>query len=265
MASVILMGLDLILPDPLPLIDEVFLLFLTGGSTSELIARFRSQRRLPAEAGEQVRLTLGEERAAREVLASLSPRVSSLIARARLLEEQGYPSRLFRPLQALADQVAERLRFLSDHAGNQARRQNDPWQIRRKIERLEKRVFRLQVGRPTKKLDRLREELVGLKQHEIATYVAIRAAGNHQQALLTLSQQVDALAEDLARIAAEGLTLGGGEVRLKTNELGVLEPTIAEVGRALTEFGRAEAEVEGVAVATSAQLTPQVAGTRSGS
>jgi hypothetical protein len=266
LASVVLMGLDLILPDPLPLIDEVFLLFLTAGSTSELMARFRSQRLLPPEAGDQIRLSLREERDAKELLASLASRANSLIARSRVLEEQGHPARLFRPLQTLADQVAERLLFLADHAAQQARRQNDPWQIRRKIEKLEKRIFRVQVGRPTKKLDRLREELVGLKQHEIATYVGIRAAGERKQALLALSVQVDALAEDLTRISAEGLTLAaGGTLTLKVSELGPLEPTIEEVTRALGEFALAEAEVDGAVVPTASVRTPPVVGTRSSS
>jgi hypothetical protein len=188
------------------------------------------------------------------------------MARSRVLEDQGHPARLFYPLQTLADQVAERLRFLADHTGKQARRHNDPWQIRRQIERLEKRIFRVQVGRPTKKLDRIREELVVLKQREIATYVGIRAAGERKQSLLALSEQVDALAEDFVRIAAEGLaSAAGGESRLKTAELGDLEPTIAKVVRALGEFALAEAEVEGAAVTTATQGTLQADGTRTGS
>lgn len=266
MVSVALMAVDLLLIDPLPLIDEVFLIFLTAGSTSELMARFRSRRRLPPEAGEQVRLSLREQRAAHELLASLPHRVTSLSARARVLEEQGYPARLFGPLQTLSDQVAEGLRFLADHEGKQARRQNDPWQIRRQIKKLEKRIFRVQTGRPTKKLDRMREELVALKEHEIATYVVIRAAGQRSLALAAISDQVDALAEDLTRIAAEGLTPDfPGESRFKTVEIGALEPTIAQVVRALGEFALAEAEVEGAAVETSTLRTPQGAGTRTGS
>jgi hypothetical protein len=155
---------------------------------------------------------------------------------------------------------------LADHTGKQARRYNDPWQIRRQIERLEKRIFRVQIGRPTKKLDRMREELVVLKQREIATYVGIRAAGERKQGLLALSEQVDALAEDFVRIAAEGLASAvDGESIFKTGELEDLEPTIAEVVRALGEFALAEAEVEGAAVTTANQGTLQAAGTRTGS
>jgi len=263
--SVFLMGLDLILIDPVPLIDEVFLLFMTAGSTSELLARFRSMRRLPGVDSSLPRRSLREQRSVQETLGSLSGRVTALIARARLLESQGHPERLFQPLARLPEQIAEQLRGCRDHEAHESRRENDPWQIRRGIAKLEKAISRRQIGRPTPKLERMRAELIDLQQHEISTLDRLAKAGELKDRLLALSSQVDALGEDLANLADDGLVQGGAQVLALPD----LDPAIAAVAHGLQDFALAQAEVDGVLVSgaqvDSAARVPVTPMTRAGS
>jgi hypothetical protein len=266
LVSVFLMGFDLIVPDPLPLIDEVFLLFMTAGSTTELISRFRGLRRLSGDAGDGVRLSLSEQRLVQETLASLPVRISALIARARVLEDLGHPSRLFGPLEPLSERVGEQFRALREHEGQQSRRDNDPWQIRRQIQKLERAIARRQVGRPTKKLERMRVELVALQQHEIGTLARLAVADEGKRVLLSLSSQVDVLADDLTRLAAPDPAGGArSDIPIRTLDLPDLEPALAEVAVALRDFARAEAEVDGAARSASGATTPQAPVTRAGS
>jgi hypothetical protein len=251
-ASVLLMGLDLIILDPLPFIDEVFLLFMTAGSTSELMARFRGARSLPGDGG-RPRLSRRDQRSAQEALSSLSARTTALIARARLLESQGHSGRLFESLQLLPDRIAQMLRSSRENEAFEARSENDPWQIRRRIAKLDKTISRLQIGRPTPKLERMRAELIELQQHEITTRSRLEASDELRDRLLALSQQVDSLAEDLANLADDGIVQGGW----KTLALPDLDPAIADVLAALEHLALAEEEIDGALAAK----TQGVAGT----
>jgi hypothetical protein len=264
--SVFLMGLDLIVLDPLPLIDEAFLLFMTAGTTTELISRFRGLRRLSGDAGDRVRLSLSDQRLVQETLASLPVRISALMARARVLEDLGHPSRLFGPLQPLSERIGDQLQALREHEGEQSRRDNDPWQIRRQIQKLERAIARRQVGRPTRKLGRMRAELIELQEHEIRTLARLAVADEGKRGLLSLSSQVDVLADDLTRLAAPDPAGGArSDIPIRALDLPDLEPALAEVAVALRDFARAEAEVDGAASSASGATTPQAPRTRTGS
>jgi hypothetical protein len=161
--------------------------------------------------------------------------------------------------------VGEQLHALRVHEAQQSRRDNDPWQIRRQIQKLERAIARRQVGRPTRKLERMRAELITLQQHEIGTLKRLAVAEEGKRVLLSLSLQVDVLADDLTRLAAPD---PAGRMRsdtlIRTLDLPDLEPALAEVAVALRDFARAEAEVDGAARSASGATTPKGPGTRTG-
>jgi len=242
MGSVLLMGLDLLIIDPLPFIDEALLLFMTAGSTTELLSRFRSTPRLAAGGEATPRLSRLELRNREAALKSLPVRTTALLARARLLESQGHSAVLFEGLESLPEQVAQMRREGAEHSAYFTRKENDLWQIRRQVEHLARAIGRLQMGRPTPKLEQLRAELIGLQEHELKTLARLKASDDLRERLFALSEQVDALADDLANLADDGLVQGGW----KTALLPDLDPRIAGVVRGLEQLAVAEAEIEHV-------------------
>jgi hypothetical protein len=241
-SSVFLMGIDLLVLDPLPFLDEAFLLFMTASSTSELMSRFRSSPRLASPGKDGQKLTRLELRRREEAVKTLEVRTSSLIARARLLESQGYSGALFESLTKLPERVAELRLESAEHEAFFTRRDNDLWQIQRKIRELGRTISGLPAGKEGGKLASLREQLVALQQHEILVSKRQRSLEQVKSTQLELSLQVDALEADLSNLADDGAVQGGSLAAQRAN----LDPSIEAVVKNLEQFAVAEAEIESV-------------------
>lgn len=238
--SVFFMGLDLLIFDPIPLIDEVFLLFLTASSTAELVSRYRGARSLPSPGGAG-RVPF-DSRARDEAVKTLTTRTTALLARARFLESQGHSPLVFQSLEPLPDRVEQMVRSSHDLEAFLTRSENDPWLVRQRLGRLERDISRAQTGRPTPRLERLRAQATELKKHELRVLTQIERRDDLASKLLALSQQVDALAADFRNIADDGILQGGWKV-LKYPDL---DPAIRDVVGGLEHLRVAEAEIEDV-------------------
>ena len=246
-SSVFLMGIDLLVLDPLPFLDEAFLLFMTAGSTSELMSRFRSSPRLTSPGKDGQKLTRLELRRREEAVKTLAVRTSALIARARLLESQGYSAALFESLAKLPERVAALRRESAEHEAFFTRRDNDLWQIQRRVRELGRTISGLPAGKESPKSASLREQLLALQQHEILVSKRQRSLEQLKSTQLELSLQVDALEADLANLADDGAVQGGS----LASQLANLDPCIEAVVKNLEQFAVAEAEIESVLAAPS--------------
>jgi hypothetical protein len=159
-----------------------------------------------------------------------------------LLESQGYSGALFESLTKLPERVAALRLESAEHEAFFTRRDNDLWQIQRKIRELGRTISGLPAGKEGGKLASLREQLVALQQHEILVSKRQRSLEQVKSTQLELSLQVDALEADLSNLADDGAVQGGSLAAQRAN----LDPSIEAVVKNLEQFAVAEAEIESV-------------------
>jgi hypothetical protein len=119
------------------------------------------------------------------------------------------------------------------------RRDNDPWQSSRKINKLEKQVVDLEVRGDDRKLDIARKALAVARSHRETIG---RRVGEREDLLVqleSLAVQIEALNEDLA-----GMLRGDHAGRFVVRDLGGIDPRISAVVDMLEASATAEAEVE---------------------
>lgn len=231
MTLAVVLGIDLLLPDALPLLDEAVLAFLLYGSMSSLLgSRGKRDTRAVTEAVPVSRLMKEADGAARQ-----------LAALARKLRKGGLPvpaldglSRVRTETSRLTDELRVADAFLS-------RKENDPWQVQRETERLEKAVAEAEAGGEHQRQSSLQIALEGARMH--SRRVAKQSADRDRAVSILRSRtgQLQTLAATLTVIDKQGdiPNLPDG---LETG----WEPELAAAVDGLREVAVATAELEGV-------------------
>jgi len=248
MGVVAFLGLDLLIPDPIPLLDEALLGLLLYGGTTELMTRRRHKavgaapvdalaaRRAPAD----LRTLPGRAQSAVEAASRLVGRGAAPQVGTRVRE-------LASDVRTLCDEVKAADTFL-------ARRDNDPWQSSRQIAKLEKQVVDFEVRGSDAKLEVARKGLALARAHR---ETIARRVGQREDAMVrleSLSTQVDALNEDLGELL-RGKHTGDFVVR----RLGEVDPRIAAAVDTLAASAEAEAEVDAAVKRRTRRPTSAVA------
>lgn len=231
MTLAVALGIDLLLPDALPLLDEAVLAFLLYGSVSSLLgSRGKRDTRAVTEAVSVSRLMKEAAGAARQ-----------LDALASKLRKGGLPvpaldglSRVRKETSRLTDELRVADAFLS-------RKENDPWQVQRETERLEKAVAEAEAGGEHQRQSSLQIALEGARMH--SRRVAKQSADRDRAVSILRSRtgQLQTLAATLTVIDKQGdiPNLPDG---LETG----WEPDLAAAVDGLREVAVATAELEGV-------------------
>ena len=223
-ASSAALGLDLLIPDFLPFLDEALLALLAVGGTATVLER----RTIRAEGG-PLPQPPGQE------LARLDDRVLALIARASALRAGGHAAAGLDGLQALPEAVSELQADVKRADGFLSRRDNDPWLVGSKIEKAQRLAQRASGEEAT----RLEAHLAALRAHRIAIDGVVRERADALSALSSLAGQVDSLALDLENLEAH--PDADAALTAKREDL---HPHIARVVASLAEARLAEAELE---------------------
>jgi hypothetical protein len=150
----VMLGVDLLVPDLLPLLDEAALAFLLYGSTSSLLGRRSRDAGVATEAVSVGRLLKEVDAAARDV--------DSL---ARSLRKAGHPLPALGGLQGLRDRTAADSEALRALDATLSRKENDPWQIEREVGRLERSVAEAEAGGELPRRESLEVALQGARIH----------------------------------------------------------------------------------------------------
>ncbi len=238
MAFVAVLGLDFILPDPIPLLDEFVLFLMTFGGTAELAGRYKA-RRLTTEQRQALSGAAlpALSRPAGE-LRGLAARVDKLAASACELKES-WANPAATELRGLATETRGMAEELRAHDAFLARTKNDPWQVDRQLVRLERRAAGLEAEGQLVRLQEVCSERDELRAHR--QVIADRIAG--REALLArmerLGRQVDLLSEDLRR-----LVTGSWDGAWAVAGAGDIEPRIRAVMVEILAARDAEAELE---------------------
>jgi hypothetical protein len=214
-----LLALDLLLPDPLFLVEEALLGLLLFGGISDLFRR----RRLRAPDVPSGRIT--EVRPAPASVRSLAPRTSALVARFRHLEGVGELVVDGSALAGLGASVQERLDRLRGDDAWLSRKEHDPWQLDRSIRRREE-------DRARAREDGRSDELRGSR---LDVDARLRAREGLLDELDTLSAQVDELAQQLELDVVDADTLAVS---------GTVDPAIERLLATAREVAAAAAEVD---------------------
>ncbi len=239
MAACGVLFLDLLLPDPLFLLDEALLGLLALAGSRELVARVDGRRQglgqtvrgpsLSHSAPQMVPADpeLRQLRSALSTLEAVSARVpgaGSVGARAAVRE-----------LERHGESLATRL---SEHDAFLARRDNDPWQVSLAVERKEQRAADLEAGGDTSQLAVATRELAALRSHSASVQARVAERAAELLEVRSLTAQLRSLAQELPRGMA-GLSgrLGGS---------GSLDPKIVTLLRSLEASSKADEEVDAV-------------------
>lgn len=235
---VAVLGLDLLLPDPLPLIDEFVLFLMTFGGTRELSRRYKAKR-LDSPKG---RALANPEiptvtRAAAEVR-GLAARADKLAASTGDLSEP-WAAGAAAELRALALDVRRMNDDLRGHEAFLARTRNDPWQVDRQLARLDRRVVGLEAEGDLGGLKEACVERDEVRAHRQGIEGRIGQRERVVASMERLTRQVDLLSEDLRRLVTGSFdgtwaVAGGGDI----------EPRIRAVMVEILAARDAEAEVE---------------------
>lgn len=233
MGVVAFLGLDLLLFDPIPLLDEALLGLMLYGGATELMGRRRRKaaglapidpidvRRMPAELKTiTTRMQVVTEAASRLVGRGAAPQVGSRVRE------------LATDVRTKHDELRSADAFL-------ARRDNDPWQSSRQLTKLEKQAVDLEVRGDDRKLEVARKALAAARAHRETIERRVGQREDTMVELESLSAQIDALGDDLGR-----LLRGKHDGHFVVRSLGEVDPRIAAVVDALAASAEAEAEVE---------------------
>ena len=225
------LGVNLLVPDFIPLLDEAVLAFLLYGSIKALRGSGRKELG-PATADVPVRTLLKEAESNGKEAEDL----------AKSLRRGGLPVRALDGVPTVRERVAALCEELRSIDGFLSRRENDPWQVQREVEKLERAVAAAEAGAEQQRLESLQVALEGVRMH--VDRVAQQSAERDRvvTTLRALSGQLRTLADTL-RVVEErdGVpTLPGG--------LGAKwEPELKAVLDGLREVAAATAELDAYA------------------
>jgi len=234
MTLTVVLGVDLLVPDVLPLIDEAVLAFLLYGSTSSLLGRRRGAAGPVTEAIPAKRLVKEANAVA-----------SDLAARAKALRAGGLPVRELDGLATLSVSTRALGETLRRADAFLSRKENDPWQVEREVERLERAVAEAEAGDERARMESLAVALEGARMHGRSVaqqsadrdkaVVALRGRTGQMRTLLETLRVFDT-AGDIPHLPD---TLGRG-----------WEPELAAALDGLREMAEATAELDEVAQGT---------------
>lgn len=241
MASVMVAGLDLVLPDPIPIIDEVFLLFVMITGVREMGRRGRA-RRLGGSTAAGAIIDVEADAIPRAAVPSRS--VKTLLARAQAMADSasqvpGATQEVRSSARQLTTAVRSMLDELRENDAFEARRDNDPWQVDRRIAALETEVAELEAGGAVRTLEVRRKALEVARAHRTRIDFEGRRRGELLLRMESISAQVDLLANDLGALLA-GRHDGDWQIR----RAGELDPLIEVMVQGLGAGAEAEAEIE---------------------
>ena len=240
---------DLFLPDPVPLLEELLLLYTVFGTGSVLSKRVKAQLAGPAVPtgllpdGESQRtpyLSPLSRRQRELALASLPGRCTTLVSRAQHLEASDGLGPSTRPLELFTARVVSMSQERASLSSLFAKKQHRPERMRRKIEELESKLGRLGSTGSGAKLDRLRSDLTDLQRLELDLREKARRLDELTDHLVLLDDQVRDATEELDRMLAEGLAAGTFDIRSRDS----LAPELDEFFAKLSDFADAEAEID---------------------
>lgn len=231
--SFMLVG-SLLMPDIVPVLDEVAFGFLLYGSVSALLEKRKGRRGSAlAPAGASEALPVGKLSKRLEADAEqMAKRAAGLLAGGLPVPALGALAQLPDDAQRLADEVKRIDGFLS-------RKENDPWQVGREVDRLERSVAEAEASGQTARMETLQVtlEAASMHQREVADQTAARDLAVAR--MQTLASQIATLSETL-RVVAER-----GEIPALQASLGTgWDPRLAAVLDGLRDARVADAELE---------------------
>ena len=227
----VVLGFDLILPDFVPLLDEAVLAFLLYGSTATLLSRKSVDGRGATEGVKVGRLVKEAEAAAKRV-----------VALGKALGKAGHQVPGMNGLAAVRERTAEECAELRRLDGVLSRKENDPWQVKRELEKLERSVAEAEAEGDMARAQSLEIAIEGAQMH--AQQVVQQTADRDK-----LVMKLRARTGSLSSLEATLVVLEKrGEVPNLPDGLGDgWEPELAAVVRGLREVAVATAELEALA------------------
>jgi hypothetical protein len=219
------LGLDLLIPDILPFIDEAFLTLLALGGLSEI-----SERRRVASGSVRTGRVQGVRVAVPE-LKTLPNRVSALIAQARHLRAEGSTVDGLDGLASMQDVVADLLDEMRKADAFLSRAENDPWLLDERIKKLERKAA--QGDRAVS------ADVEAVRGHRLRVDAVLREREDVLEQLGILSGQIDALIEDLQAFEADPDATDFAVANMPD-----LHPKVARVLQSVEEARQAEQELE---------------------
>ena len=235
---VAVLGFDLLIPDPLPLIDEFVLFLMTFGGTGELARRYRARRLTSGEGSAAIGSAIPTLCKPATELRGLAIRVDKLAASAGALSESWAPG-ASAELRALALEVQGMTEEFRSHEAFLARTRNDPWQVDRQLSRRERRVAELEAEGQLVQLGEACAERDQLRAHRQAVEARIGEREELLGRMERLGRQTDLLSEDLRRLVS-----GSFDGSWRLAGAGDIEPRMRAVMVAVLAAKDAEAEVE---------------------
>ncbi|MCO4769297.1 MAG: hypothetical protein KDA24_04650 [Deltaproteobacteria bacterium] len=226
---VFVLGADLLLPDFIPFLDEAILAFLLYGSSSALLKRRSGSKDLrPATEGISARSLIKETEA----------QAKSVVSVAKRLRKGGLPVQALEAMpavQAKVNSLCDELRRVDTFL---SRKENDPWQVQRELEKLERQVAEAEAGGETTRLESLQVAVGGARMHTERVAEQTAARDRIVGRLRTLSSQLGTLGETLDLV-------NEGDVPRLPESLGVKwEPELAAVLDGLRDVAVATAELD---------------------
>ncbi len=223
-ASTAALGLDLLIPDFIPFLDEALLALLAVGGTATVM-----ERRKSVTDGGPLPQPPGQE------LERLDERVLTLVARGQALRAGGHGASGLDGLKDLSEVVTGIQADVKRADGFLSRRDNDPWVVDARIEKLQRKAHRARGDEATG----IASELETLRAHRRAIDTVVRERAEALTSLSSLAGQVDSLSADL-----EGLEANPDATDFATAGRPDLHPRIARVLESISEARIAEAELE---------------------
>jgi catechol 2,3-dioxygenase-like lactoylglutathione lyase family enzyme len=235
---VAVLGLDLLIPDPLPFIDEFVLFMMTFGGTGELARRYRARRLASGDAEAVDRSAIPALSKPAAELRGLTARVNNLAGSAGSLSDS-WGDAVASELRGLATDTRQMNEELRAHEAFLARTRNDPWQVDRQLTRLDRRVVELEVEGQLVQLQEACAERDALRAHRQRIEARIEDRQELLDRLVQLNGQVGLLSEDLRRLVS-----GSFDGTWAVAAVARIEPRIRAITGAVQAARDAEAEVE---------------------
>ena len=238
MLFVAVLGLDLLIPDPLPFLDEFALFLMTFGGTGELARRYRA-RRLPSGQDEASSgSSAGSLARPASELRGLTSRVENLAGSAAGLSDS-WGSAVAGELRGLASETRTMAEELRSHEAFLARTRNDPWQVDRHLVRLDRRVAELEAEGQLVQLREACQERDALRSHKQRVGARIVERQELLARMDRVNAQIGLLSEDLRRLVS-----GSFDGTWAVEAVARLEPRIRAITGSVRAARDAEAEVE---------------------
>lgn len=236
------LGANLLLPDFIPLLDELILAFLLYGSGSALLRRPGRELR-PAT----------ENVAARAVIKDARTAADDLRKRGKKLRKEGHPVPALDGVAGVATEVDALAKELTTVDGFLSRKENDPWQVQRELDKLKRAVAEAEAAGEQVRMDSLSVAVEGARMH--AERVARSTARRDElvNRLRALAGQMTTLAETL-KVVDERDAVPNLPERLGQG----WEPALAAVVEGLRDVAEARAELDAMRDAPPRRSAQQV-------